>query len=1347
MMRAARALTTILMVLLADRATYAASGFEDSEWIWADTGTGTGASFPGEVCRLRTTFAIPENPHFTSAEVFITADNLYTLYLNGRLVGQSADNPNAWNKPKRFDVSSLIVAGDNVMAVEAVNTVRGAAGLLVKLVARAADGQQVAVSSNGRWKGSAKAEPNSQQADFDEKAWRPAIVVGQYGDRPWGAFAKNLEKISFEPPWPGNATPKNWAARVSNADQHGGSEPLRVVETPPPADFAWPEAVAFLGDDCSLYREGKGKITGTTHDSLGVTVFTARKSRAYPEHDLPAPIKVGRKLFLLRPARPGVEPRLLLDAGKGAIGSPHASIDGRWIYLSMALDGEPFFHIYRISAAGGAPQRLTDGPFHDIDPAELADGRIVFTSTRIGTYEEYHCPPSRALFTMTAEGKEIRPLPNTFIFDNEAEQLADGRILFIRSDNFFDRGKVETLLHAVHPDGSEGYTEFGLDLGPEYGGRLRAFHCGSPAPLADGRVAFVSSPGITIARPGSAAKDQQHIRIDAGDVAALADGRLLCTVARMKPYDTIVRKEKRITHDYSYEMLAILDPDGKTVRQTTFYDSQGEPLHSPVFVGPRQRPPVLAEKVQRSKEDDPGATGFFFCQNARFTKNDTAGWPHVRAVRVLAGKGLTVRSSHAYIVHAGNEVTELGTVPLAPDGSFYVEVPADRAIAFQAVDAEGRSEINEMSWIYVRPGEQRSCLGCHQPRQAAPTWQNTLGLAMQSKPLRVLDKGRPHRFRGNNPAVTGLMELQFDRYREVAGLNRHAETADPLATSAVEVAALAAELDAPNADLRIAAAQRLSVFRDPASAPALAKRLQDSEREVRVAAAIALAACGDRSSVPPLLEALDDAEPLVAQAAAVAIENLTGAAQPFNAFGSRSVRAAQAQQWRAWFQATTWAAIEQTLVEQVQRGDRDAVRRAAVTLGHVGGDLARTALREYVSKQRSVNPIPEWRKTHQGDGTRFNSLADVNPRTIQAAVRSLGSLKDAASVPMLLDALKGHSDPATGNLFVAEAAAEALGRIGGPAAEAGLIDVFAGLTDYIKFTNWYGDHTALMACHASPVHYFIVESLDALASKQTGRITPQMIRAVPTDPDRALFPFNDDCEAIFGRVIRRSALHAAVVETCLAVLGDPQAQPNKEIETAFQTYAAWAGTPDPENRAAQILSLVCRDVKYEPRVRAALERYRLKPPSDLPRAFTGGGLPKSLPTRNWVCFFLARELGNLADRASVDALLAVVEQCPPESAAGHPDPTDPTVLFLQNELTPCYRAAAAWALGQIGDRRAAATLVGVVGDLRNATDTRYAAAEALGRLRDPASMAAIRKMSADYPEVSTRKLLLKICAN
>jgi HEAT repeat protein len=251
---------------------------------------------------------------------------------------------------------------------------------------------------------------------------------------------------------------------------------------------------------------------------------------------------------------------------------------------------------------------------------------------------------------------------------------------------------------------------------------------------------------------------------------------------------------------------------------------------------------------------------------------------------------------------------------------------------------------------------------------------------------------------------------------------------------------------------------------------------------------------------------------------------------------------------------------------------------------------------------------------------------------------------------------------------------------------------------------------------------------------------------MPTDPDRALMFQTDDCEALVGRIIRRNGAEAAVVETCLAILGNPDAKKTKEIEDAIvKTYAAWAGKPDPENRAAQLLSAVCRDKTYEPRIRAALARYRALPPSDIPRVMNTA-LPNKLPVKNWVCFFLARTLGNLADMQSVDALLAVLEKEPTEAATGYPDPIEPGVLFLHNGLTPCYRAAAAWALGRIGDRRAGTVLLRVVSNMQNAPDTRHAAAEALGRLADPAAMDAIRKLAADYPDVSTRKVLLQACA-
>ncbi|MEI7899139.1 MAG: HEAT repeat domain-containing protein [bacterium] len=1257
-----------------------------AKWIWCVPKPGTPlASLPEGVCYFRAGVAVTERASIASADLLVTADNLCEVTVNGKPVGGNLSEPDAWNSPKRFDVAALLMAGDNVIAVEAANTVPGAAGLILKLRVILSDGQSVERVTDASWRCFAAEETNWRQPDFNDQAWFAAAEVAPFGAAPWGQL-----------PVPAVAVPPSQKRDDAQAATVSG-------------DYPWPQGIVFLGDDCSLSRSSAQG--GTAYQSLDVTIFNPGDTRAFPEHDLPGPMKVGRKLYALAPAKPGVTPRLLLAAGRGAIGSPSVSIDGQWIFFSMACEGEAFYHLYRIAAAGGTPQRLTDGRFHDIDPVELPDGRIAFTSTRSGSFEEYHNTPSRALFTMRPDGREIRRLTSTFIFDNEPEVMADGRILFIRSDNVFDRGKVETLLHAIHPDGTDGYTEFGLDLGPGYGNRLRAFNCGSPAPMPDGRVAYLTGAGIAVGRPGCAQRDLVNLPLAAGDVAALPDGRLLCTSGSASAV-SLKRKVQRAAATGGFRQIGIVDPGQREFKMVPVYVAEEDAVHSPVYLGPRERPPVLASRL-----DEKRTTGVLYCQNARLTRNTAAGWPHVRAIRVLAGRGLTLRSSHSYIVHAGNETVELGTVPLAPDGSFAVEVPADTAIAFQAVDAEGRSELNEMSWVFVRPGESRGCVGCHAVRQTTPSSARIVPLATLTPPLRLTDAGDPHRFRGNNAAVTGLTELQFDRFREVAGLNR----------ISVPVSDLIVRLQKGEASVRAAAANRLALWRDPAAAPALAECLTDKIREVRVAAAFALAACGTRESVPFLVKTASDPDLLFRQTAFVALENLTGHAESGG--------------WAAWFRTNSWEQIEASLVQRIAGNDRDEVRRAAVALGHTGGEAARAALRETLKRLRDDTAYVAWHKAHQGDDAKFTAQDPVNPRAVQEVARALGRLKDAAAVPLLAEALKRHADPDTGNLFLAEAAAEALGRIATPEAEAALIETFAGLKDYPAFTTWYGDHPALMACHASPVHLRIVEALDTLSSTNAVALVPHLIRCVPTDPDRALFLENDDCETLIGRVLRRQGAEARITETCLSVLGDSQAASDKEVEAALgRVHGAWAGTPDIKNRAAQILSLTCRDRQYVPRLLDAFARHAALT-NDIPRVFDKGiPVVQKLPTRHWVCFYLGRTLGTLGDVRATDTLLAALAS-PNEFAGGSPDPLGPGILFLHNDLTPCWRAAAAWALGRIGDRRAAPALLKVVGDLGNASDTRHAAAVALDRMADPAFLNALRKVAADYPEFSTRTTL------
>ncbi len=61
----------------------------------------------------------------------------------------------------------------------------------------------------------------------------------------------------------------------------------------------------------------------------------------------------------------------------------------------------------------------------------------------------------------------------------------------------------------------------------------------------------------------------------------------------------------------------------------------------------------------------------------------------------------------------------LGYAPIEPDGSFKLQVPADVPLALSVIDADGRAIQTHTNWIQVRPGERRTCDGCHSPRRGA----------------------------------------------------------------------------------------------------------------------------------------------------------------------------------------------------------------------------------------------------------------------------------------------------------------------------------------------------------------------------------------------------------------------------------------------------------------------------------------------------------------------------------------------------------------------------------------------------------------------------------------------------
>ncbi|HEX6706445.1 MAG TPA: hypothetical protein VF169_16930 [Albitalea sp.] len=112
----------------------------------------------------------------------------------------------------------------------------------------------------------------------------------------------------------------------------------------------------------------------------------------------------------------------------------------------------------------------------------------------------------------------------------------------------------------------------------------------------------------------------------------------------------------------------------------------------------------LVADIARMK--DP-ADAAYKCAPARF----------VRAVRAVAPPSsmMGLRSAIGETEFEMQQI--LGYAPIEPDGSFKLQVPADTPIALAIIDAKGRAFQTHTNWIQVRPGERRTCDGCHSPRR------------------------------------------------------------------------------------------------------------------------------------------------------------------------------------------------------------------------------------------------------------------------------------------------------------------------------------------------------------------------------------------------------------------------------------------------------------------------------------------------------------------------------------------------------------------------------------------------------------------------------------------------------
>jgi hypothetical protein len=119
---------------------------------------------------------------------------------------------------------------------------------------------------------------------------------------------------------------------------------------------------------------------------------------------------------------------------------------------------------------------------------------------------------------------------------------------------------------------------------------------------------------------------------------------------------------------------------------------------------------------------------------------------HLRIIQILPK---TTPSSKVpnigYACNTGARMV-LGTVPVEEDGSAHFKMPAGKPVYFQALGADGLAVQSMRSATYVHPGENLSCLGCHEPRLRAPSLLQKSRLALKRPPSEIkpdVDGSRP----------------------------------------------------------------------------------------------------------------------------------------------------------------------------------------------------------------------------------------------------------------------------------------------------------------------------------------------------------------------------------------------------------------------------------------------------------------------------------------------------------------------------------------------------------------------------------------------------------------------------
>ncbi len=172
---------------------------EGCHWVWFPEGNpAVDAPVAQRFCRR--TFVLPEGKAVSQASLRVAVDDWFSARLNGESLGAGDD----WKAGKQFnDLARLLKPGTNLLALVAenkpANVPANPAGLIACLEVRFADGETLKLVSDATWRWSKRSASGWETPAFDDSGWTNGLVIGRYGDNPWGQIGGGPEDESYGP--------------------------------------------------------------------------------------------------------------------------------------------------------------------------------------------------------------------------------------------------------------------------------------------------------------------------------------------------------------------------------------------------------------------------------------------------------------------------------------------------------------------------------------------------------------------------------------------------------------------------------------------------------------------------------------------------------------------------------------------------------------------------------------------------------------------------------------------------------------------------------------------------------------------------------------------------------------------------------------------------------------------------------------------------------------------------------------------------------------------------------------------------------------------------------------------